>query len=271
MNPKSYSLHHFTREFQTLKLIMLPEGGFWPRYSMEDFSWVHHRPHYIGSPCVCFCDLPFEASAMHRADYGEYVISFDKSSDLAKKLTPLIYVNDEGPMAEIIRSKYGKALLRFGAAEKLPDGVARFTPAPLIADELKGLWDFLPYLKATLGHTLQRRPPPANGTEHEKMPGYDHGWATKFLEEEFEWRFVPPKYKDALYCLTDYSRWEMAKLDVLSKATMDSFLTFQKAEIEMIVVKTDMERDEIAGIYPELPGRIKTWSELPEQDEDKDA
>jgi hypothetical protein len=200
MNPKTYQLHHYTGEFDTLKLILAKNGGFWPRYSMEDFSWSQpdRHSHYLAFPCTCFCDLPFEANAMHRADYGHYVISFDKASDLAKHLTPVIYVNEDGPLAEMIRVKYSNHLRRFGQAVATPHDVTHFEATALDRDPLGELRTFLPYLKSALGYTLQRRPPLQNGREYERMPGYDHEWVTKRLEEEFEWRYVPPKHRDAL-------------------------------------------------------------------------
>jgi Putative abortive phage resistance protein AbiGi, antitoxin len=265
MDPKSYQLHHYTPEFSKLKRILQKDGGFWPCYSLEDFSWTQKRGtlHYLAFPCTCFCDLPFEVNAMHRADYGGYVISFDKSSELAKSLTPLIYVNEDGPLAKMIRAKHGHHLSRFEETETTPDNVVHCRPTVLVRDKLRGLWEFLPYLKSSLGHTLQRRPPPKNGGEHDYMPKYDYLWTTKYLEEEFEWRYVPPKHRDALYCFEDYDRWSIGKLDELSQATNDSFLKFSQAEVAAVVVVTDAERTELVGIHPDFAGKVKTWNELP--------
>jgi len=271
MNPKSYNLHHYTREFNTVKLILQKDGGFWPRYSMEDFSWaLGGKPHYLAFPCVCFCDLPFEANAMHRADYGDYIISFDKSSELAKMLTPLIYVNEEGPLADMIRANYARHLSRFEGTDTTPEQKFHLRPTALARDRLQGLWEFLPYLKSTLGHTLQRRPAPAPGDKYEHMPDYDYQWATKYLEEEFEWRFVPPKHRDALYCFDDYDRWSIGKLTELSEATKNSFLKFSQDEVEAIIVTNDAERNELVSIHPGLTGKVKTWEEIPEADDGAD-
>jgi hypothetical protein len=263
MDPNSYHLHHFTREFNTLKLILQPGGGFWPRYSMEDFSWTQGgESHYLAVPCTCFCDLPLELTPTHREDYGNYVISFDKSSDLAKSLTPLVYVNEDGPLAQQISSHYGGLLRHFSGMSKDPDGKMHFVPTMLDAEKLDGLLAFLPYLKSSLGHTLQRRPPPPGG-KYDKMPDYDFHWQTKYLEEEFEWRYVPSKHRDRIFCFADYARWEMQQLSALSGATTDSFLEFAIEEVEGIIVEHEGQRNELYEIHDKLKGKVQIWAELP--------
>ena len=272
MDPKSYQLHHYTRDFKTLLLILKKDGGFWPRYSLEDFSWSqpNGKPHYLAFPCTCFCDLPFEANSMHRADYGSYIISFSKSSKLAKNLTPLIYINEDGPLAETIRAKYSDCLSHFERIENISDKKFHFLPTALAPDALQGIWDFLPYLKSTLGYTLQRRPPPENGIEYDKLKDYDYLWMTKYLEEEFEWRYVPIKHRAALYCFDDYDRWSIDRLSDLSQKTKDSFLKFSHDEVEAIVVATDAERKELLVIHPDLSNKVKIWTEIPEAADDAD-
>jgi hypothetical protein len=106
---------------------------------------------------------------------------------LAKKLTPLIYINEDGPLAEIVRQKYARHLSRFDEAEVKPGQEIHYCPTLLDREMLAGLWDFLPYMKSTLGHTLQRQ-------------GYKAHWMTKALEDEFEWRYVPaPCIKSKCY------------------------------------------------------------------------
>lgn len=53
MTPKSNALFHFTKNVETLKLIL--KGGFWPRYCLEDVAWLGYEQFsYIGYPMVCF-------------------------------------------------------------------------------------------------------------------------------------------------------------------------------------------------------------------------
>ena len=186
---------------------------------------------------------------MHRSDYGEYVIAFDKSSELAKKLTPLIYVNENGPLAEMVREKYGHYLSRFDEIEDAGDQKIHYRPKLLETGKLAGLWDFLPYMKSTVGHTLQRQ-------------GYQAAWMTKALEEEFEWRYVPKNHRDRIYCFENYDEWNLRRLDGFSEATKDSFLTFSPDEVKAIIVPNENEQEELVGIHPRFKGIATTWKKI---------
>jgi hypothetical protein len=231
---------------------------------MEDFSWTQGgRPHYLAIPCTCFCDLPLELTSTHREDYGNYVISFDKASNLAKSLTPLVYVNEEGPIARMISSRYGKYLGRFSDIAADQRGKQHYVPNLIEPQELDGFWSFLPYLKSSLGHTLQRRPEPPAGGGYDNLPDYDYIWLTKFLEGEFEWRYVPDNHRDRIFCFADYARWEMEQLSGLSDATKDSFLRFDLGEVTGVIVEHDDQRNELLGTHSDLKGKVRTWAELP--------
>lgn len=251
MEPKSYQLQHFTSTFDTLKLILNDGGGFWPRYSLEDFGWSRRDRliRYIAVPCTCFCDLPMEAIGMHRSDYGEYVIVFDKSSELAKKLTPLLYVNENGPIAEMIRDKYDRFLSKFDAIEAKPGREIHFRPTLLNKEKLTEIWDFLPYMKSTVGHTLRRH-------------GCKAKWMTKALEDEFEWRYVPQKHRDKLYHFEGYDEWSLHKLDELSDITKDSFLKFASNEVKAIIVPHEGQKQELIGIHPHFEKIVTTWKQI---------
>jgi len=207
---------------------------------------------------------------MHRDDYGRYVISFDKTSNLAKHLTPVIYVNEDGPLAKMIRDKYGQELRGFAQPVTAPDGVTHFEPAALDREKLRDLLEFLPYLKSAVGHTLLRKPPPQNGHEYETRSDDDYVWTTKRLEEECEWRYVPPKHRHALYCFDGFDRWNIRKRDELSQATKDSYLKFGHEEVEAVIVSNEYERDKIVAIHPYLKKKVKTWQEIPGADDGAD-
>jgi hypothetical protein len=232
-------------------------GGFWPKYSLEDFRWSRRDRliRYLAIPCTCFCDLPMEAIGMHRTDYGDYVIAFDKDSQLAKKLTPLIYVNEDGPLAEMIREKYDRFLSKFDAVDTMPDKKIHFRPTLLDQKKLIGLWDFLPYMKSTVGHTLEPCVPYREGK-------YAAIWSTKALEEEFEWRYVPAKHRDRIYCFEDYDIWNMGKLAELSERTKDSFLKFSPDEVKAIIVPQEAEGTELIRIHPNFEKIVTTWKKI---------
>jgi hypothetical protein len=190
-----------------------------------------------------------EAIGMHRSDYGEYVIAFEKTSKLAKKLTPLIYVNEDGPLAEMVREKYGRHLSKFDEFEGKSSREIHYPPKLLDREKLAGLWDFLPYMKSTVGHTLQRQ-------------GYQAVWMTKALEEEFEWRYVPENHRNKIYCFADYDEWNLRKLDKFSEATKDSFLAFSPDEVKAVIVPRETEQDELVGIHPRFKGIVTTWKRI---------
>lgn len=181
---------------------------------------------------------------------------------LARKLTPLIYVNEHGPLAEMIKAKYGRSLMSFSDMVESPDGKKHFVPTVLNITAFEGLREFLPYRKSSLGHTLQRRPHPPVGKSHETSPDYEYQWCTKYLEEEFEWRYVPDSHRDQIFGLADYAKWGMAEVSKLSEATKGSFLEFNRNEVETIIVNDEDQRRELVGSYPDLEGKVRIWTEL---------
>ena len=117
--------------------------------------------------------------------------------------------------------------------------------------------------KARVGHTLLPRPKPQNGHECKTRPDYDYEWRTKRLEEEFEWRYVPPKHRDALYCFLDgFDAWNIKKRDQLSQATKDSLLKFGHDEVEAVIVTNECKRDKIVAMHPWLEKKVKTWQDI---------
>lgn len=263
MEPRDYNLYHYTKTLETLKLILA--NGFWPRYSLEDFSWLVPDL-FLATPCSCFCDIPLAMSAGHREGYGDYVISFDKDWEGVKHLNPLIYLNDEGPLARNAFEKFKRELTKSGDLETTNDKMFCH-PKLLDKDALSEIWHFLPYLKATLGHTLQPRSEENKKTG--RMPEYDHTWLTKYLEDEMEWRYVPEKHRDALYSARDYDRRTMSELNKLNDATKDSLLSFEVEEIDSVIAVTKEERTHLVEAFSTLNGKIKLWSEIPVIKEDE--
>lgn len=264
MKPRDYKLYHYTRTLETLKLIL--KNGFWPRYSLEDFTWLEPNL-YIATPCACFCDIPLAISSWHKEDYGSYVISFDKDWKSAQQLNPLLYLNEEGPLARSAFEKFRRELTKSGAIETA-DSRMFFHPKLLDKAALSEIWHFLPYLKATLGHTLQPR-----SDEHKQsgwMPEYDHLWLTKCLEDEMEWRYVPDKHKDALYSTRDYDRRTMCELAKLNDRTTDSFLKFALEEVDSVIVVTEEERQSVLSEFSALDGKVRLWSEIRVIEEEED-
>lgn len=94
----SSSLFHFTREFDTLKLII--EKGLRYSYSVEDRPETVECNNYSNGkiiiPMICFCDIPLMRTPIHRGSYGDYCIGFDKQfliNKLKGTLNPVSYYN----------------------------------------------------------------------------------------------------------------------------------------------------------------------------------
>jgi hypothetical protein len=54
----------------------------------------------------------------------------------------------------------------------------------------------------------------------------------------------------------------------LSLATHDSHLGFTHADVSIIIVVTDAERQELAAMFPQLDGKIRIWDEFSKPRED---
>ncbi|MGY1488689.1 abortive infection system antitoxin AbiGi family protein [Methylobacillus pratensis] len=92
MRPKSNTLFHFTKSQETLKLIL--KNGFWPRYCLEDVTWLAFaNPHeYIAYPLVCFCDIPLSRISEHVNFYGEFGVGLTREWAEKNGLNPVLYV-----------------------------------------------------------------------------------------------------------------------------------------------------------------------------------
>jgi hypothetical protein len=259
MKTKDRRFYHYTKSLDTLCHYILKDG-FWPQYSLEDFSWVQDgKPLYLAFPCVCFTELPLEQSQMHRDDYGNYVIGFGSGWQNAQRLKPLKYVTDQDKVTPLLKPHHCRALTKCYGVDT-SDGLIRFPPTKLRPKDFDGVWHILPYLKEKLGHTLQRLPKPRGDRSHV--------WLTKYLKDELEWRYIPENHREALFSVVDYDTKTMDMLGRLSLATHDSHLGFTHADVSIIIVVTDAERQELAAMFPQLDGKIRIWDEFSKPRED---
>ena len=91
MRPKSNTLFHFTKNQDTLKLIL--KNGFWPRYCLEDISWIGFPSlEFVAYPMVCFCDIPLSRISDHVDFYGEFGIGLTKEWAIKNDLNPVLYI-----------------------------------------------------------------------------------------------------------------------------------------------------------------------------------
>lgn len=130
----SSSLFHFTRELDTLKLII--EKGLRYSFSVED------RPETVECnncskgkiiiPMICFCDVPLMRTPIHRETYGSYCIGFDKYflvKKLGETLNPVSYYNS-------VKAKDALRTLYDFSDMKINEGLAELRNDPTLAFDI---------------------------------------------------------------------------------------------------------------------------------------
>jgi hypothetical protein len=231
MSPRDYRLYHFTSELSFLAQIL--EKGFWPRYCPEDFSWtVGGRPLYLMIPMVSFCDIPLGMAAEHKAAYGDFMVGLNKDWGKQAKVTPLLYIYDGSPIAEHV-AKYGRALL-----------AGQLTP-----DKLGDLLPLVPYMKPVTGFF------PGKKYTH-------HTTECKDFDEEMEWRYVPHELLHTIYTEDIFEDDAFKRKQQRNETSLNRRLTFSADDVELIVVRTEEDRTELARRFPDFAGKIKVWGEI---------
>ncbi len=90
----SRCLYHFKKELETVKLVL--QRGFSHRLLRES---IPYREYEQLNFLVCFCDMRWEDSRMHRDCYGENAIVLTKQWGIAKGVSPVRYVHENSPGA----------------------------------------------------------------------------------------------------------------------------------------------------------------------------
>lgn len=111
MAVRSSSLFHFTKSSEILKQIL--SHGFWPRYCLEDVSWMGvDGLEYVAFPMVCFCDIPMTRIGEHVDFYGSYGIGMSQDWAQRNSLNPLLYMQGNnhlhGAINDLISAVIGK-------------------------------------------------------------------------------------------------------------------------------------------------------------------
>jgi hypothetical protein len=182
---------------------------------------------------------------MHREDYGDYVIGFDEDWKAAHRLRPLEY-----DVRAKLAPHHCRAMTKYA---NTCDGLIS-SPTPLKPRDFDVVWELLPYLKEKLGYTLQ---PLAK-----QIGDMSHEWVTKPLIDEREWRYIPENSRKNLFSVENYDAKTMKALKKLSEPMHDLHLRFRLAEVSIVIVVTDAERQQLVAKYPDLDGKIRLWDEL---------
>ncbi len=207
MNPRSDALFHFTKQAETLYKIL--KSGFWPRYCLEDVSWLgFEKFDYIGYPMVCFCDIPLSRINSHRAFYGDFGVGMSKEWGIKNGLNPIAYISGNNAV-----SKTYKDLNEY--AHKFPEGVNR--------ENSKVAMRF-----------LVANAKPIQGTMFVGNEPKD-----KVFYHESEWRFVPVSDQIEEYLTLEESR-DPQVLEAANEGTKNHcMIKFEPEDIKYIFVESD--------------------------------
>jgi hypothetical protein len=101
MKARTRTLFHFTKSLETVMRIL--QEGFWPKYSLEDTSWIDPRVPRLAWPMVSFCDIPISRLCEHTDFYGSYGIGLCRQQWKAYGLNPLLYVSPDSMLIRELR------------------------------------------------------------------------------------------------------------------------------------------------------------------------
>jgi hypothetical protein len=101
MNARTKTLFHFTKSLDILLSIL--EEGFWPRYSLEDITWLDGGLPRLAWPMVSFCDIPISRLRKHTEFYGNYGLGLHRERWQATGLHPVLYVSPDSMLRNLLR------------------------------------------------------------------------------------------------------------------------------------------------------------------------
>jgi hypothetical protein len=220
-SPKDHRLFHYTSSLDYLLEIL--RRGFWPRYCVEDFTWMLGHNAYMAFPVVCFCDIPLLAADAHKTRYGRYALAMSKMWAIGRDINPVWYI-------QATSSVYS----HLGHAVQHPVRVTLNTIPPLVKP-------LLPFLKLTVGDQPDR-----GGV----YPGQNEVLA---FEEELEWRHTPQGLMDT---------WKIGcDREIVSEADHELSkphrLTVNHQQVDSVFVCAEDERKALIGEFPLLSGKVE--------------
>ncbi len=212
----SNTLFHFTDSSDNL--ISILENEFYPRYSLENWSFLNKVERYekweIAIPMVCFCDLPLSKIRSHLEFYGNYGIGLKKEWGLLNGINPVLYIN--------VGSYLHQYLIHI--CEKNTE-ITNKSDVSLITNEL------LSFVKL-----------------YEDKIWRNNEYLSKKFYDEREWRFVPYllnegyNIKDTDYRLSEEEYFNPVKLSQANlKIEQRIKLKFEPNDIKYLIVKEENE------------------------------
>jgi len=213
MGPKSSTLFHFTKNSNTLELIL--KTGFWPRYSLEDIGWLgYSKNEYMAYPMVCFCDIPLSRISEHVEFYGNYGLGMSKEWAQTKGLNPVNYIVKNNNLKDTFRG--------------IDTLATKFNDEGL----KKELWSYyrrlVAFTKPTTGNML-----------------VDGNLIQKDFYQESEWRFIPMHENVKTHLRRSTFEETNNIIEANEMTQKHCMLKIEPKDIKYIFVKTD---NDIANI-----------------------
>lgn len=224
MASRTHSLFHFTQSFNDLKGI-LAAGAFWPRYSLEDLSFMSpSKEFFLAFPIVSFCDIPISRLDDHTDYYGSYGIGLSQTWGISSGLNPLLYINDSCPMKQDLYDSM-VALLDYEDKVEQPQTEGS-EPSPEKKSFLYHTARILAFTKPHTGVTKK------DGTSD-----------TKVFYDEAEWRYVAcSRLSEKQTYFTEEGFADSEKLKKANEEAKESApLTFTLNDIRYLFVRTVSE------------------------------
>lgn len=204
---RTSSLFHYTPKMEYLTSIL--KNGFWPRFSLEDLSWLtDQNKFYLAFPMVSFCDIPLHRIEKHTAFYGSYGIGLRQTWAVENGLSPLTYISHKSVYRNTIR-KIAKNFIK--------------------KDQTNYTRDFL---------TLLSNFKPLRGYMQKRGE-----WRQRYFYEECEWRYVPNVKRGHKYYFLDQEQFENRNtLDSANTLMSEKYrVRINPANIKYLLVSTDNE------------------------------
>jgi hypothetical protein len=203
MNARTRTLFHFTKTLDNLLCIL--KEGFWPRYCLEDITWLDCETQRLAWPMVSFCDIPISRLREHTDFYGDYGVGLCRERWTATGLNPLLYVSSDSILRDLLR-------------ELLLD--VRKNPNPRIKTAAMVVLATCKPLTGVME---------VKGTKREKD-----------FYSECEWRFLPwvEEGKYGFFMREDQFRNEQLLKEANEERRKDRMLDFQPDDVRYLLVKT---------------------------------
>jgi hypothetical protein len=94
---------HFTKKFDYL-LSILESKSFKFFYCKEDFRVNNQLKSRAAHPMVCFCHFKNDSIAPYKNTYGNYGIEFTEDWAIKKKISPVIYLEQNSHLAKALNT-----------------------------------------------------------------------------------------------------------------------------------------------------------------------